>query len=263
MTILEVARQTLWQGRRGILGWLAGIAAITLLYASSYHSVSGAKAAALNHYPASLKQALNLQDLSSPAGYLNSTVFGIPLLLLTTVLAISTAARAVAGDEDSGALDLWLSYPVSRSQLVLGRLLSMVATLALLASVLFLEVTALRRPASLRVDIGDLAASCLTWLLFASCLAALALLASASLGRRSTTLAVTSALALVAYLCDSFLPLVTGLGWTRSVSPYYWFLGGNPLENGLQARHCGLLLAVTAIAALLAARRLDSRDVRV
>jgi ABC-2 type transport system permease protein len=263
MTVLEVARQTLWQSRRSIVGWMVGIAAITLLYASSYHSVSGAKADAINRYPASLKQALNLQDLTSPSGYLNSTVFGIPLLLLTSVFAISTAARAVAGDEDSGALDLWLSYPVSRAQLILGRLLSMVTTLAMLACVLFLEVTALRTPTSLRVDTGDLAATCLTWLLFAGCLAALALLASATIGRRSPTLAVTSALALLAYLCASFLPLITALGWTRSVSPYYWFLGGDPLANGLQLGHCGLLLGVAAVAAVLAVMRLNGRDLRV
>ena len=261
--VLLVARQTLWQTRRSIVGWLLGIAAITLLYASSYHSISVAKAAAINNYPSSLKQALNLQDLGSPSGYLNSTVFGIPLLLLTSIYAISTAARAVAGEEDSGVLDLWLSSPVSRAELLLGRLLAMVATLILLGCVLFLEVTALRTPASLPVGIGRLAATCLTWLLFAGCLAALALLASASIGRRASTLAVSSALALLAYLCASFLPLISAFGWTRSVSPYYWFLGGDPLQNGLQPRHCGLLLAVTAIATALAVNRLDNRDLRV
>jgi hypothetical protein len=39
---------TLRQSRRGTLGWIVGIAAVTLLYAASYKSVSGAKAAAIS-----------------------------------------------------------------------------------------------------------------------------------------------------------------------------------------------------------------------
>jgi len=263
MAVLEVARLTLRQSRRASLGWLLGLAAITLLYASSYSSISGAKAAAINDYPAKLRQALNLQDLSTASGYLNSSVFGIPLLVLTTVYAVGTAARAIAGDEDSWALDLLLAYPVSRAELLLGRLLSMITVLAALAVVLFVEVLALSGPASLHVGTSHLLAESLTWLLFASCLAALSLLASATIGRRAATVATSAAVALLAYLADSFLPLIKSLGWTRAVSPYYWFLGGDPLSHGLQPRHCVLLIATTVVATALAVARLNRRDLRV
>ncbi len=91
MPVNAVARMTLRQGRRGAVGWLAGFAGLTLLYISSYKSVAQPKSAAINDYPESLKKALNLQDLTSPVGYLNSTAFGIPLLLITTVLVITMA----------------------------------------------------------------------------------------------------------------------------------------------------------------------------
>jgi ABC-2 type transport system permease protein len=256
-------RMTLRQSRRGTLGWIAGTAAITLLYTASYKSVSGAKAAAISSYPASLKRALNLQDLTAPAGYLNSTVFGIPLLVLTAVFVITAATRAVAADEESGALDLLLSYPISRASLVLARMAAMVTVLIVLGLVLFVVVLAFRGPTGLTIDIANLAATALTWVLLGCCLGSIALLVSAAVGRRSSTLAISAGVTLVAYLADSFVPLIKHLSWTRHISPFEWFLGGDPLTNGLQVGHCALLLATSLVATAGAVGALDRRDLNV
>ncbi|MEP6462543.1 MAG: ABC transporter permease [Frankiaceae bacterium] len=263
MSVADVARLSLRQNRRGSLGWMLGLAAITLLYTSSYRSIAGAKAAAVDSYPASLKQALNLQDFTSPAGYLNSTAFGIPLLMLTTVFVISAATHAVAGDEESGALDLLLAYPVSRRSLVLGRMMSLVVVLIGLDAVVFLVVLVLRAPTGLAIGVSDLLAATGTWVLFACCLASIALLISAAVGRRSATLGISAGVALFAYLADSFIPLIKHLGWVREISPYYWFMAGDPLKNGLQAGYCALLLATTLAATALAVGALNRRDLRV
>ena len=33
---------------------------------------------------------------------------------------------------------------------------------------------------------------------------------------------------------DSFLPQIKGLHWSQYYSPFYWYLGGEPLKNGIQ-----------------------------
>ena len=263
MPFVDVARLTLRQNRRGSIGWIAGLAAITTLYVSSYQSVAATKAAVIANYPESLRRALNLQDFTSPAGYLNSTVYGIPLLLLTTVFVISSATRAVAGDEESGALDLLLSHPISRTSLVVGRMLSMVTVLLGLGIVVFAVVLILSGPAHLSIGAQQLAAATLTWVMLGCALGALSLFVSAVLGRRAATLAVSAGVALFGYLADSFIPLVAHLGWVRDVSPYDWFIGGDPLRNGLQLGRCGLLLVLTTTATILAAVALNRRDLRV
>jgi ABC-2 type transport system permease protein len=78
-------------------------------------------AAALENYPQAIMDALGLEDMVSPAGYLQSTVFGIigPLLLL--IFAGGAGARAIAGDEEAGTLDLLLASTVSQAQVLLQR----------------------------------------------------------------------------------------------------------------------------------------------
>lgn len=263
MSVLEPMRMTLRQSRRGTLGWIVGTAAVTLLYTASYKSISGAKAAAISSYPAALKKALDLQDLTAPAGYLNSTVFGIPLLVLTVVFVITTATRAVAADEESGALDLLLSYPTSRASLVVARMTALATVLVVLGLVLFTVVLALRGPTGLSIGVGNLAATALTWVLLGCCLGSVALLISAAVGRRSSTIAISAGVSLVAYLADSFVPLIKHLGWMRHLSPFDWFLGGDPLTNGLQGGHCALLLVTTLVATAFAVFALNRRDLNV
>ena len=263
MSTIEVARWTLRQSRRGVLGWILAMAALTAVYTSSYKSVGAAKSAAINGYPDALKKAFNLQDFTSPAGYLGSTVFGIPLVLLVTVYVIAAGTRAIAGDEEAKALDLLLSYPVSRATVVLARMLAIAAVVAAQGVAVLAVLVALAPPAGLHIGITDLAATTLTWVLLGCCLGSVALLVSAVSGRRAATLGIGAAAALVAYLAAGLLPLIHGLGWVRHLSPYGWFTGGEPLRHGLQPGECGLLLVTTVTATALAVAALDRRDIAV
>lgn len=263
MATVDLARLTLRVGRRGTLGWILGIAAMTTLYAASFSSIGRAKSAAINGYPESLRKALDLQDLSTAPGYLASTVFGIPLILLVTIYAINSATRSIAGDEDAGTLDLVLAYPVSRIGLVLTRSACSAAVMGVLGAVVLAVLCAVRGPAGLHIGVGPLAATTLTWVLLGWAIGGVAMLVSAVSGRRSMTLAVSAAIALFAYLADSFLPLIAHLGWLRDVSPYGWFTSGTPLRNGLQPGQCALLLGTAVVATALAAIAFERRDVHV
>lgn len=263
MTAWAYLRMVARQNRRGFLGWLVAIVGMSALYASSYKSISGVKSAAIRNYPAALKRALNLQDFTSPAGYLASTVFGIPLLLLLTIFVINNALRAVAGDEESGALDLVLSYPVTRRMIVFTKAAATGAAVALMGLSVFVVVLLVRGAAGLHIGAGKVGATCLTWVLLGWCLGGIALLVSAATGRRSVTLGLSVLISLLAYLADSFLPLIDGLGWVRQASPYYWFVGPQPLADGASWSRCGLLLAVAVVATAAAAVAFERRDLRV
>jgi ABC-2 type transport system permease protein len=138
---------------------------------------------------------------------------------------------------------------------------AMIAMLIGVAVVLTVVTLAAAHPVGLSIGTFDVVAATFTWFLFACCLGSLALLASAAFGRRSTTTAVAGGAAVAAYLAASFLPLIDGMGWIRHLSPYDWFIAGNPLGNGLNAGYIALLLATTVIAIYLAAQVLDRRDI--
>ena len=67
--------KALWDSRRAILGWGMGIGYVAVMYTAFYPSLSKpAFATALQNYPEALKKALGMQDIVSPAGYLESVV---------------------------------------------------------------------------------------------------------------------------------------------------------------------------------------------
>jgi ABC-2 type transport system permease protein len=67
----------------------------------------------------------------------------------------------------------------------------------------------------------------------------------------------------LAYLGDSFLPQINGLQWTETMSPFDWYLGGEPLVNGVQVGHVALLLGLAILLVTLGTWRFNRRDVAV
>jgi ABC-2 type transport system permease protein len=96
----------------------------------------------------------------------------------------------------------------------------------------------------------DLAAATTQLALFGACLGALAI-------------AVSAGLTVLAYLANGVFPQVEGLAWTREVSPWHWYLGGEPLKNGLQTGDALLLLAATLVLVAAGSWRFNRRDVAV
>ena len=83
-------------------------------------------------YPEALKASSAFGgnvDYASGAGYLSSELFSFMVPLLLLVAAIGAGARATAGEEERGTLDLLLANPISRRRLVLEKLAALAAEL--------------------------------------------------------------------------------------------------------------------------------------
>jgi ABC-2 type transport system permease protein len=74
---------------------------------------------------------------------------------------------------------------------------------------------------------------------------------------------VSAAVAVVAYLASGVFPQVEGLAWTRDVSPWHWYVGGDPLANGVQAGGALLLLGATVVLVAAGTWAFNRRDVAV
>jgi beta-exotoxin I transport system permease protein len=252
--------------RRSLLGWSLAVAAVSAMYAAFWPTVGDnpEPTKALDSYPQAMKEAFHMEDLSDPANYLGSTVFGLLIPLLVAVFAIAYGVKAVAADEEAGTLDLVLAHPVSRVSLALQRVAAIAAGLAIVSGATFLALLGVRGPAGMdRIGIGGLAAICVQLVLFGFVFAALAYAVGAATGRRVVALAVSAVVAVVAYLADSFLVQIEALSWTEKLSPFQWFLGGEPLKNGLQWGGSALLLTVAVVLVGVGTWRFQGRDVAV
>jgi ABC-2 type transport system permease protein len=261
----DVFTKTLWDARRSLLGWAVAISAVGVMYAAFWPTVNTPDLQqALQNYPEGLLEAFNYNDLTSPAGYLGSSVYGLLVPLLVAVFAIAAGTRAVAGDEEAGTLDLLLAHPVSRTKVALQRYTALVAGLALVGVVLWLGMLAVAGPAELEgITAAELAAATTQLALFGACLGAVAFAVGAATGRKALAIAASAGLTVLAYLANGVFPQVEGLAWTRDLSPWHWYLGGEPLKHGLQAGDSLLLVAVTLVLVAAGTLLFNRRDVAV
>lgn len=262
---MRVFSKSIKDNRRGWIGWGLALAALAAMYAGFWPSVSNPEmAAAIDAYPEALKEAMHMQDLTRPEGYLGSSVYGLLIPLLMAVFAISAGVRSVASDEEAGTLDLVLAHPVGRISLALQRLGAVAAAVAFIAGLVTLAVIALRGPASFEeVPAANIAAIGFQLACFGLFFGALAYAVGAWTGSRAAAIGAGAAAAVLSYLADSFLPQVEALQWTEKLSPFEWYLGGQPLLNGLDWPGIGLLAGAGALWAALGTWRFSRRDIAV
>lgn len=252
----SVFTKTLWETRRALVWWSLGLVGLVAMMVSVYPSVH--RNAGLNKlvqdYPEALKAFISFGgtvDYTSAAGYLGSEVFSFMLPLLLLIAAIGTGARALAGEEEQGTLDLLLANPISRTRLALEKLAALVAEVSVLAFVFWLALAVGTSAAGMHVGRDKLAAATLDAALLALVYGVLALLVGSAFGRRGLAVAVPAAAAVAAYLVNVLAAIVSSLSPAQKASPFFHYAAGDPLRQGLSLWHTGLLaLAAVALAIL-------------
>lgn len=260
----DIWTKTLWDQRRSLLGWGIGLLGVSLVYGAFYPFAATPEYAELiESLPAGLADAMGWGDIATPHGYLGSTVFGILGPILGIIFAISTGARAIAGDEEIGSLELVIAHPVNRSRVVLQRALALGIALILAGVIVFLAILAISEPIDLGLPLANVAAASLQLALLAAVFGSLAMLVGGIVGRRGLVLGVAALVAVLAYLANGVAPMVDTLAWMQKGSPFYWFAGTDTLRDGLDVTNAGLLAAMTALFVAGAVVAFNRRDVGV
>lgn len=258
-----IAFGVLRERRRSILLWSLALTAVTALYTSFFPSMADsgeAMATYMDSLPEGMSEVLGMESIATAGGYLGSTVYGLLVPALLLVFAIGTGARLIAGQEEDGTLELELTHPVARRRVLVERLVALWTALLVLVAVVTVVVVALA--IGLDMDIGldrILAGSAGLFLLVAG-FGGVAVAAGAATGRRAVALGVAAGLAVLAYIGDAASELLDGGAWLRTVSPWSWYLGDDPLVNGWDVQGLLLLAVVPVVAAIVGLVTFDRRD---
>lgn len=261
----NVFTKTLWDQRRGIVGWAVGIASVGVLYAGFYSSVNNPQmAAAMEAYPEGMLEAMGFTDITSPAGYLGGTTFGLMGPVMTIIFATVLGGRAIAGEEEAGRLDVLLTHPVQRWQVVVQRAGAMVVALAVAGAALFAAVAAASGPGGYgAIGVGNLAAASFQLVLLGTVFGALALSVGALTGRRAAAAATVAVLAIGTFFANTLAPAVEAIAWTRDLSPFRYYSGGRPLVNGWQLGDGVVLVLMAVVLVAIGVVGFRRRDVAV
>ncbi|HTG48635.1 MAG TPA: ABC transporter permease subunit [Actinomycetota bacterium] len=248
--------------RRAATGWMIGIVAIALLYASLFPSIKASSAdlqSYIDKLPDALKNVLGT-DYASPAGYLRGEIFSSMGVILLLIYAIGAGARAIAGEEEARSLDLLLSTPLRRSQVLRDKALATVAIAVALGAALFVVLAILGPVFQLHVAVGNLAAACLMLASLACAFGAIALAVGATTGRRVWAIAVAAGIAVVTYILNAVAPTVSALEPLRPLSPFRWYLEPDPLVTGFHPANAAVLLGIAAVGYAIAFVGFTRRD---
>jgi ABC-2 type transport system permease protein len=259
----ELARRGLLDHRRALAGWCIGVIGYAALLASIFPSFkgSGDLQKIVQRYPEALKQLFGIGSgsIGTGAGFLDAELFSLMLPLLLLVLAIGSGARAFAGEEEAGRLELVISYPLRRRDAVLAKGAALAAEVAIFCVVAFGSLAVLSPIAGLDLDIGRLAAAIFSLAVLGLFYGWLALGVGAAYPSKVLALGVAAGTAAVDYLVGGLHALAAWLNPFRVVSPF-WLVGESPLQNGVD--WWGILVVLGAAAAALVAGALlvERRD---
>ncbi len=261
----NVFLKTLSETRRALVWWSLGLLGMAAMMISVYPTVRNNPDLnkMVEDYPDALKAFMAFGgdlDYVSGAGYLGSELFSFMVPLLLLVAAIGAGARATAGEEERGTLDLLLANPLSRRRLVAEKLGALAGEIALLAIVLWLSLLVGVEIVGMDVSAAHLAAATTSAALLALAFGAIALGVGAASGRRGVAIGVSAATAVAAYLVNSLAALVDFLEPVKQASPFYHYVASDPLREGLALEHVAFLVALVLVAAGLAAVAFDRRD---
>lgn len=260
----DVWTKTLWDQRRTLIGWALGFALVSLIYGGFYPFAATPEYGDLiENLPAGLADAFGWDDISTPHGYLGSTVFGILGPVLALVMAIGLGARAIAGSEEDGSLEMLIAHPVSRSRVVLQKTAALALVTLAAGVVVFLAILVIRGPIDLDLPVGHIAAASVYLALFGLLFGTVALLIGAITGRKALAVGATAGIAVLAFLANGLAPQVDALAWMQDLSPFAWANGTDVLRDGFDPISALLLAGVSAVATAGAVFAFDRRDVGV
>lgn len=257
-----VFARTLADNWRGLTGWTVGATLAAVMYASFYPQLAdGQMAEAVASYPEALREAFRLEDLTSAAGYLGSSVFGLILPLIAMFYGAATGARAIAGDEETGYLDLLLAHPISRTRLVLHRFAALTVGALTIATVIFLAMLAIRHSAQLTdITVTEFAAQCLNLALLGIAFGALGIGIGAATGKRALVFTATAVTGVLAYALHAFANQL-GIPDAAYLSPFHYYIGGQPLTHGIQWADAGVLAGAALVLVAVSTAVFNRRDV--
>jgi len=261
--VLNLLKHEVLSRLGGILGWGIGLILFGAMYISVYPQMADQMAdlADLEFY-----RAMGI-DIRSFAGYIASVVLQfLPLLL--GIYAITTSTDTLAGEEDSGRLELVLAMPLKRWQIVAVKALA-IALVALIIMVIaglgnMAVLQAVKATVEVDVTAGQLFVAVLNGWPITLAFMMLGLWLGAYLPNRRLAALALTVIFVASYFINSLGRLIDSLAGIRPFSLFYYLDTSTAVfKDGVQPRDVAVLLGVAAVFFGLALLSFQRRNVTV
>ncbi len=212
--------------------------------------------------PDSVAQLLGGADYGTITGWFRSEIGSVYGPLVIAALAIAGAVASTAGEEEDRILTLLLGHPLARSRLVTARAVAIATVVLVIAAAAWVGMVAGVAIGGGGITVGHIVAFAVQLAFFGLASGALALALGAGTGRRGLAAGTAAGIAILGWLINGFAPVVSGLGWLKYFSLFYYYAGHDPLTRGIDIVGIVVLGAVAVAGTALAVVTFERRDLR-
>jgi len=265
--LASVFSKTLFDMRRGLIWWSVGLILTNLMIVLIFPSIEESSAA-LTEYMNNLPPAMialigDITNFTTMEGYLGLELFSFFLPALTLGFGIAYGGSAIGSEEDSGTLDLLLSYPISRRSVLTQKFgaITVFALLVLVASTAGLLLGVVMVDSS--INIVNLAAAVLNVGLLTLLFGTLTLALTGVGLNRGAASGISAGLAALTFLMNSLAPLADLPEVVRHITPWYYYDAVEVLQTGPVPLNAAVLLVGIVILLVIGLVGFQRRDIAV
>lgn len=235
-----------------------GLATISLLGMWLYSGMGDT----IDDITTSMPEALGaVMGVSAGQNYLVGEIFGLLGPIAVLVVGISGGVAAIAGEERDQTAGLLLSMPVTRRDMVGSKAAVLMGHIAAVCAILFVSSAGAAQLTDTDLSTSGALAASLHLFFFGAAFGMFALALSAATGSASKSMSIVTGAAVATNLLGSLLPLVDALDWVKYLSPWHYYDGSNPLEDGIGWGNLAVLLALTVAGLAAALVLVQQRDI--
>lgn len=262
--IAVMVGQTLRQRRATLIAWSITLSLLVITYVALFPSIAKIDLEAiLEQYPPAVLEAFGFDpsatQLDTAIGFLNTELFGFMLPLAIVFLPVGVIVRMVSRAEESHYLDVLLSAPLARWQLVAAAAIS--ATFAMLVPISAMVFVAMITAWSggIELSLSEIGGSALSLLPLGALSGGLAILVIGLTRRHGAATAVAVGTIVVMYLMSVLAGLVTFFKEIEGLTIFHYYSGW--INAGINWAQFFAVLVIASGLAALGAWLFERRDI--
>lgn len=217
---------------------------------------------ALDQFPDAILAMIGGASLASPAGWFQAEVFVLTGPVAVFILTILMGSKALAGEEEKHTMGLLMANPISRSRIILEKVGAMALFSLALGVMTFLGTWLGAFLGGAEIGWAVLAATSMLMSLLGLVMGGVALVLSAAFGKSKLANYGAAGVGVFSYFIFAFFPLSEQFAPWAKISPFHYFMGSDPLVNGMDWAHAGILVLMFVVLVGASIPLFQRRDLR-
>lgn len=198
----------------------------------------------------------------APGGYVVGEMFSLIFPITVVAFGIIVGAGALAGEERDGTMTILSAQPVSRIGVLWSKAVGVLLALTVVVALNWMVMALFIAAGTTDLTLTGLTGGTLHLLFLGLAFAAVAFAVAAATGHPGVASSATGAVAVVAYLAATMLPIAGFDGWARGSPWYFYLLNSDPLRNGSNLADLAIFGIIIAMALGFAVVLFRRRDLR-